>query len=190
MLCKLDSAQNARSFWQNTNWEFFERTRIPSTFQNTRHFIEYVFVETKQFVSVFQMWSWRGKHAPYTRQRSNMFVGSKRQALGKYLSMCYVFLLSIVCAFFVYLRVENCCGNANSGLFAGRLCAAVFFMQVSKKCTNLRLHPSLLSFWKQTEGVCFESSLVVTGFQRVARENLTRIWTIVELPFLSGFPLK
>jgi len=74
-------------------WVFSRRTCVFSGIQFTRHFIEFVVVETKQIVS-------SNSNVILTRhtygQRSGMAAGGKRGALAFYLSVriCYMFLMS------------------------------------------------------------------------------------------------
>ena len=69
------------------------RTRILSGIQFTTHFIDFLVVKTKRFVSFFV-------NVILTRQtcsqRSSTAAESKRQVLGNYFSerICYVFLMS------------------------------------------------------------------------------------------------
>jgi len=74
-------------------WAFLERTRILSQIHFTRHFIEFVVVETKKFVS-------SKVNVILTRQAcgqcSCMSSGSKHRALEIYLDkrICHMFTLS------------------------------------------------------------------------------------------------
>jgi len=42
--------------WFRWGWVFLERTQILSGIQFTRHFMEFVFVEAKQFVGTVGFW--------------------------------------------------------------------------------------------------------------------------------------
>ena len=110
--------------WKNRklSWgfEFLERTRILSGIQFTKHFVDFIVVETKKFVGSIV-------NVILTRQtcgqHSSMSAGSKRRALGKYVSVqiCYVLLMSKcwgdsdlgLCTFW-YLRMQNRCAAATS----------------------------------------------------------------------------
>jgi len=74
-------------------WLFLKQTQILGRFLFTRHFIEFVFVETKQFVGC-------NVNVILTRQtcgqRSSMSEGGKRRALAFYFPtrICYMLLVS------------------------------------------------------------------------------------------------
>jgi len=83
----------ASSFIYNRGWVFLERTQILSGIQLTRHSVEFVVVETKQFIV-------SNVNVILTRQtcgqRSSMLADSKRKALTCHVSiqMYYMFLIS------------------------------------------------------------------------------------------------
>ena len=93
--CKLDSTEDLRLFekYSRWGWVFLERTQILSGIQLTRHFIEFVVVETKKFVS-------SKVNVILTRQAcgqcSCMSSGSKHRALEIYFDkrICHMFTLS------------------------------------------------------------------------------------------------
>jgi len=156
-MTNLSLQHTATHFSTNLNdprwgWVFLERTRILRRFQFTTHFIEFFVVETKRFVgsSVTVMLT-----RQTCGQRSSRAAESKRRALENYFpeQICCMFLMSKCrgdwdlgrCTFFVSLRKENCCAMAASeqkrvspawkiGIWH---CAAVFFSQIPKKCTDL-----------------------------------------------------
>jgi len=74
-------------------WVFLEQARILSGIQFTIHFIEFIVVETEEFVG-------SNVNVILTRQicgqRSSMSVGSKRRALAFYscVQICHMFLVS------------------------------------------------------------------------------------------------
>jgi len=82
--------------WKNRklSWgfEFLDRTRILSGIQFKKHLIDFIVVETKKFhrsiVNVILTRQTCGQH-------SSMSAGSKRRALGKFVSVqiCYVLLM-------------------------------------------------------------------------------------------------
>ena len=85
------------------NWVFLERTQILIGIQVTRHFIEFIVVETKQFVgSNFNVILTRQTCG----QRSSRAAAGKRRALEKY------FYGWIYCKFFI----SKCKGNQDLGL--------------------------------------------------------------------------
>jgi len=73
-----------KRFTLGRGWVFFERTRILSGIRFARHFIEFVFVETKQCAS-------SNANVILTRQtcgqRWNMSAGSNHRALAFYFSV-------------------------------------------------------------------------------------------------------
>jgi len=74
-------------------WVWLKRTCVFYEIQFTRHFIEFVFVQTKQIVSS----NWNVISTRQTcGQRSGMAAGGKRRALGFYffVRICYVYLMS------------------------------------------------------------------------------------------------
>jgi len=91
-------------------WFFLEGTRILSGIQFPRHFIEFVVVETKQFVG-------DNVNVILTRQicgqRSSMSAACKRRALSFYfcVRICHMFLIS------------KCRGESDLGLCTGSVLA-------------------------------------------------------------------
>jgi len=84
-----DQARCKNVFHFRWDGVFLERTRILSGIQRTRHFIEFVVVETKRFVN-------SDVNVILTRklcgQRSSMSAGSKRRALQNHFPerICYM----------------------------------------------------------------------------------------------------
>jgi len=134
-------------------WVFLERTRIRGGIQFTTHFVDFFVVETKLFVS-------STVNVILTRQtcgqRSSRAGESKRRALEKYFSerICHMFPISKSrggwdlgrCTFLVLAKREPLHNGdfrkkrfAPAGKNGIRYCAAVLFLQVPKKCTNLDL---------------------------------------------------
>ena len=189
---------------------FLERTRILSEIQFTRHFIEFVIVETKRFVG-------SNVNVILTRQtcgqRLSTVAESNRWALEKHFSerICYIFLISKyrgywnlgLCTLCVLAKREP----LRNGDFRTNLvspaeifrichCAAVLFSQVTKKCTDLdvSLFNILISgtygrFARKHNflalGVCFPQTCSSAGSRFVAstwRWRLQYCWRIVSFP--------
>jgi len=100
-------------------WVYLERTRIFNGIQFTRHFIEFVVVETKPFVG-------SNVNMILTRQtcgqRSSMSAGSKRRALAFYFGVrfCNMFLIS------------KCRGESDLGLCATLVLANRMLLLIGK----------------------------------------------------------
>jgi len=86
-ICRSCEGCGCQELWSKLDlrwgWEFLDQTRILSNIQFPRHFIEFVVVEMKQFVS-------SNVNVILTRQtcgqRSSMAAGSKRWALEFFLT--------------------------------------------------------------------------------------------------------
>jgi len=138
------------------SWVLLERTRILSGIQFTTHFIDIFVAETKRFVGSLV-------NVILTRQTCGQFSSraaeSKRRAPGNDFSewICYMFHMSKcrgdwelgMCTFWV-LAKRKPLRNAKLRFFLRAKhvhCAAVFFSQVPKKCTDLALSLLYILTW-------------------------------------------
>jgi len=144
--------------WRRPNsrwgWVFVERTRILSGIQFTRYFIEFIVVETKQFVGsnvLVETWSWRDKPAPSARAGLRE-TNAERYCIISSKQICHMFLISKcrgdwdlgMCTLWVlwFKRTAVRWRLPEKNVFRPQEkiriwhCAAVLFKQVPKKCTH------------------------------------------------------
>jgi len=114
------------------------RTYVFSGIQFTKHFIEFVFVETNQIVS-------RNSNVILTRQtcgqRSGMTAGVRHRVLAFYfpVRICYMFLMS------------KCRGELDLGLCCERLCMTSVLLK-ENAAAQCRL-PILKRVWPQDSSI-------------------------------------